>query len=127
MTASEWDWTRLGPAELRKRLRSLATWVVWLQEHYAAWVRLPPCWPRHEALRSELEFFHAWHSQLLEDGDATEGTSWHSALRSAASAWMELSDCEHDTQFTRRTSRGNVEAFQRHLADAMREGVAPRA
>ena len=114
MTTSEWDWTSLGPAELKQRWQSLATWVRWLLEHYSTWVKLPPCWPRHEALRSELEFFRAWHAQLLEDGDATEGTNWHSSLRSAATAWMDLADCEHDTQFSRRTGRGRASAAPEH-------------
>jgi hypothetical protein len=127
MTTNEWNWTRLSPAELQERWRVLAAWVGWLQDHYAPWVKLPPCWPRHEALRSELEFFRAWHTQLLEDGDAVEGTNWHSTLRSAASAWVELSDCEHDSQFTRRSGRGGSEESQRHLAEAIRARPSSRA
>lgn len=125
--ASEWDWSSLSHAELDRRWRTLASWVRWLQDNYAPWVKLPPCWPRHEALRAELEFFRAWHVQLLEDGDATEGTSWHSALRSAASAWMEVVDCEHDSQFTRRSGRGDTEQARRHLQEALRERPASRA
>jgi hypothetical protein len=124
MTTSEWDWAGLGPAELDQRWQSLAAWVRWLLEHYSTWVKLPPCWPRHEALRSELEFFRAWHVQLLEDGDATEGTNWHSALRSAAGAWMELADCDHENRFSRRTGRGDSEDARRNLEIAMREPPA---
>jgi hypothetical protein len=120
MSTTEWDWKRLSPPELQDRWRSLAAWVRWLQDNYGTWVKLPPCWPRHEALRSELEYYRAWHLQLLADGDATEGTSWHSSLRAAASAWSELADCDHDSQFTRR-SRGDSEEARRHLARAMSE------
>ncbi len=127
MTPTEWDWANLGPAELNQRWRSLAAWVRWLQDNYGNWVKLPPCWPRHEALRSELEFFRAWHAQLLEDGDATEGTNWHSSLRSAATAWMELADCDHDSQFTRRASRADSDESRRHLELAMRERPASHA
>jgi hypothetical protein len=126
MTTSEWDWSTLSQTELDRRWQTLAGWVSWLQDNYTPWVKLPPCWARHEALRAELEFFRAWHTQLLEDGDATEGTSWHSSLRSAASAWMAVADCEHDSQFTRRSGRGDTDQVRRHLQEAMRERPASR-
>jgi hypothetical protein len=126
MAASEWDWAALAQSERDQRWRRLSAWVIWLQEHYSAWVKLPPCWPLHEALRSELEFLRAWHDGLIENGDGAEGLSWHSSMRSSAAAWAELSDCKHSDQPWRRSSRGDNEEYRRHLAAAMREKPASR-
>lgn len=126
LATTEWDWARLDIGERERRWDALVAWTGWLQEHYAAWVTLPPCWPRHEALRAELEFFRSWHAQLLDDGDGSEGVSWHASLRAAATAWKDLADCEHDAQFVRRTERGGGGEFQRHLAEATRSRPSVR-
>jgi len=96
----------------------LVTWVAWLLESYEPWVRLPTCWPRHMGLRSELVFFHAWHEQIMEDGDAFEGVNWHAALRSAAAAWEQVTGCRHEEQSWKKGGRMNVEDFERHLEAA---------
>ena len=93
MADAKWDWRRLSRQEQTARWEILAKWVAWLQETYEEWVTLPDCWPRHEALRAELEFFRAWHTEILDRGTPSEGTIWHASLRSAADAWEALSSC----------------------------------
>ncbi len=121
-----WDWDRLDPVAQRKQWEELAAWVAWLQEHYEAWVKLPLCWPRHEALRSELAFLKGWQEELLDNGDAYDGVSWHSRLRDAAEAWQLVADCQHEEKPWRRSGRGDPAAARQHLEIAMR-GAASRA
>lgn len=125
MSNHEWDWSRLEPAARGERWLGLAKWVGWLVENYDPWIKLPDCWPRHESLRSELEFFRVWHREILESGSPYDGTSWHSSLRSAALAWAELSTCKHEDQPWRRAKPMSSETFQRHLATAI-EGETSR-
>jgi|SRR5579859_7158891 len=115
-----WDWDRLDPGARRRQWESLGAWVAWLQEHYEPWVKLPACWPRHEALRSELAFFQGWHEEVMREGDGYGGASWHSHLRDAAEAWQVLADCQHEEKPWRRGSRADPEAMRRHLEIAMR-------
>lgn len=117
--ASEWDWTGLGPHELELRWRRLARWTDWLQEHYGHWVKLPACWPLHEALRAELEFLRSWHHQILDDGDGSEGLSWHNSLRTAAASWMVLADCRHEETPWRAAKQRDNAVGQHHLAAAI--------
>jgi hypothetical protein len=35
---------------------------------YGEWVKLPPCWPSHEALSTELCVLRHWHRTALELG-----------------------------------------------------------
>jgi hypothetical protein len=119
MSEHRWDWSRLDPAARRQRWDSLVQWVSWLVENYDPWVKLPECWPRHEALRSELAFFQEWHREVVESGDPYDGTSWHSSLRSAAEAWTLLSTCRHEERPWRVGKATSSEAFQRHLAAAI--------
>lgn len=124
MTANDrhsWDWDQLDPIARRRHWEELASWVAWLQEHYDPWVKLPPCWPRHEALRSELAFFKGWHEDILRGGDGYDGTTWHSHLRDAAEAWKVLADCQHEEKPWRRGSRSSPEAVRQHLEVAMRD------
>lgn len=115
LAESRWDWQKLGRQERAIRWELLAAWVAWLQETYEEWVKLPDCWPRHEALRSELDFFRAWHAGLIESGTPSEGISWHSALRSAAPAWGALSSCTHEERPWVTADRFRGPTFQSHL------------
>jgi hypothetical protein len=124
MAEYKWDWQKLSRQERTARWEILVTWVTWLQESYEAWVKLPVCWPRHEALRSELEFFRAWHVSLIESGTPSEGTDWHSSLRAAAAAWEELAGCGHEERPWIDESRFRGQTFQNHLRIA-REGNLP--
>lgn len=121
-----WDWDRLDPVARRQQWGKLASWVAWLQEHYESWVKLPPCWPRHEALRSELAFFKGWHEEVMRGGDGYDGTSWHSHLRDAAEAWLAVADCQHEDKPWRRGSRADPEAVRQHLEIAVRGSASPR-
>lgn len=115
-----WDWDQLDPGARRREWEDLAAWVALLQEDYEPWVKLPACWPRHEALRSELAFFKGWHEEVIRGGDGYDGTSWHSHLRDAAEAWQVLADCQHEEKPWRRGSRADPEAVRQHLEIAMR-------
>jgi len=116
---SQWDWRRLPAAAQRARWAELAAWVEWLQDNYQSWVRLPPCWPRHEALRSELVFFKAWREDVLLAGSGYDGVNWHSQLRAAAVEWEPLVDCRHeDAPWNAVRSPEYAAAFSQHLAIA---------
>lgn len=121
MPEARWNWARLSRQERTARWEVLAAWVAWLQETYEAWVTLPECWPRHEALRSELEFFRAWHAEIMERNEPREGTDWHATLRAAAAAWTELADCTHEDRPWVEADRFRGPRFQHHLR-AAREG-----
>lgn len=121
---SKWDWQKLGRQERAVRWEMLSTWVAWLQETYEEWVKLPECWPRHEALRSELEFFRAWHADLVDSGTPSEGIDWHSSLRAATPAWATLAACTHEDRPWVSADRFRGPTFQNHLRFA-REGGRP--
>jgi hypothetical protein len=129
MTDARPDWSRLSPAERQARWTALVGWVTWLQDTYEAWVKLPECWPRHEALRRELEFFRAWHQDIEDDGtDPYDGTNWHASLRSAALAWQDLANCRHEAEPWRHADRLESELFRQHLKVAMEAtAVNPQA
>jgi hypothetical protein len=130
MAGSKWDWSKLGRQEVAVRWDLLTAWVAWLQETYEEWVKLPDCWARHEALRSELEFFRAWHAEVMDSGTPSEGTYWHSSLRNAAVAWAALSTCTHDEQPWVDDRPFQNATFQAHLLiarDAARSTPRPGA
>lgn len=121
MAETKWDWKRLSRQERTARWEILTTWVAWLQETYEPWITLPDCWPRHEALRAELEFFRAWHAQIMEQGGPSEGTDWHSSIRAAAEGWTKVATCTHDERPWVDDQRFRGSTFQQHFRIA-REG-----
>lgn len=91
-----WVWDNLPPEVHQRRWQNLVAWVQWLEEAYAPWVILPPCWPAHEGLLAELILFWCWHDWLMhEETDPVAGLRWHAELRRAADAWRQLSTCDH--------------------------------
>lgn len=91
-----WAWDDLPEQAYRERWHSLVSWVQWLEEAYAPWVVLPPCWPAHEGLRTELALFWYWHGWLMSEAtDPVAGVRWHADLRRAADAWRDLATCDH--------------------------------
>ena len=116
------NWQRLPPAARRQQWQRLADWVGWLQDNYQPWVKLPPCWPRHEALRSELNFFQQYYEEVLNGETGYEGTSWHAQLRAAAIEWEKLAGCRHDDSPWRTARPPDYDrSFEKHLAIAMDE------
>lgn len=95
-----WNWRELAEPERRIELEELAEWVADLQEAYGRWVRLPPCWPAHRALRDELAVFWYWRHRLDESPDAApeEAVRWHQSLRASAQVWAEgYGGCRHES------------------------------
>jgi hypothetical protein len=119
-----WDWSRLTAPEVDEAWRELAIWVEFLRGEYRPWVRLPDCWPLHEALRSELLLFMHWQQRIVHLGqDPEEGVRWHSELRRAAEAWACLATCVHGAR-----ERGPAAAEERRrLVLAANLGQAVRS
>jgi hypothetical protein len=128
MAETSWDWSQLPVQDRSARWMTLVKWVRWLQEIYEPWVKLPECWPRHEALRSELEFFRAWREDIMKSGTPSDGTYWHSSLRNAAAAWEQLANCTHEERPWRTDRRNQTDRFREHLQVAMASNAiaAPR-
>jgi hypothetical protein len=96
--APPWVWDGLGDEVRGAAWNGLAAWVDWLEEAYAPWVMLPPCWPVHEGLRTELTMFWYWHRWVMSAAvNPIDGIRWHNELRRSAVAWRELSTCRHET------------------------------
>ncbi|GAA0572623.1 hypothetical protein HPO96_17895 [Kribbella sandramycini] len=92
-----WVWEGLGAEERAVRWGGLAEWVEWVEEAYAPWVVLPPCWPVHEGLRVELAMFWYWHRWVVGSAvNPADGVRWHNELRRSAVAWKELATCRHE-------------------------------
>jgi hypothetical protein len=126
MAEAKWDWQRLSRQEQTARWDILTNWVAWLQETYEEWVTLPDCWPRHEALRAELEFFRAWHAEIFERDSPSEGADWHASLRSAAEAWAPVASCTHEERPWAEPQRFRGPVFQQHLRIARDGSGRPR-
>ncbi len=95
-----WNWRELSERQRREEIEELAEWVADLQEAYGRWVRVPPCWPLHRALRAELAIFWYWRERLDESPDALpeEAVRWHQSLRVSAQAWAEAyGGCRHES------------------------------
>ena len=92
-----WVWDDLTPEVRAESWRRLAEWVEWLEEAYGTWVVLPPCWPVHEGLRTELTMFWYWHRWVSTAAvNPIDGVRWHNELRRSAQAWRELATCQHE-------------------------------
>ncbi|MFG1906735.1 hypothetical protein [Kribbella sp. NPDC048928] len=92
-----WVWDGLNEEIREESWYGLAKWVDWLEEAYAPWVMLPPCWPVHEGLRTELTMFRYWHRWLMSAAvNPIDGVRWHNELRRSAVSWRELSTCRHE-------------------------------
>ncbi|WP_187369727.1 hypothetical protein [Fodinicola acaciae] len=112
-----WVWDQQDSASYPTKWKSLAEWVQWLQEAYHPWVLLPPCWPAHEGLSTELRLFWYWHRWTM-GGSASpvDAVRWHNDLRQSASAWRELAACTHEAPLPHRAAierqrRDRTEAF----------------
>jgi hypothetical protein len=95
-----WNWREMSEQERSDELEELAEWAARLQEAYGRWVRLPPCWPLHRALREELMAFWYWRQRLDEAPDAApeEAVRWHQSLRASAQVWAEsYGGCRHES------------------------------
>jgi hypothetical protein len=95
-----WNWTHLSEPVIQSELDELAAWVADLQQAYGRWVRLPPCWPCHRALREELAVFWYWRQRLdtAADAAAEEAVRWHHSLRVSAETWTEaFGGCRHQS------------------------------
>lgn len=95
-----WNWSELTEQERQEELEELAEWVADLQEAYGRWVRLPPCWPLHRALREELVVFWYWRERLDDSPDVPpeEAVRWHQSLRASAQVWAEsFGGCRHES------------------------------
>ncbi|TMC01060.1 MAG: hypothetical protein E6J41_33630 [Chloroflexi bacterium] len=115
-----WNWTQLTGAMRRAEFEALAEWVADLQQAYGRWVRLPPCWPCHRALRTELTAFWYWRQHIDTGANATpeESVRWHQSLRMSAQAWAEaFGGCRHE-------SVGEVDE-ERDVREAMLEAATP--
>lgn len=92
-----WVWDELSAEDHEATWREFSAWVGWLEQEYGTWVRLPPCWPLHEALRAELAMFWYWHGDVMTVvDDPVTGIAWHNDLRQSALAWQQLADCDHE-------------------------------
>ncbi len=92
-----WVWDDLTDEVRAESWRKLAEWVEWLEEAYATWVTLPPCWPVHEGLRTELAMFWYWHRWVSTAAvNPIDGVRWHNEMRRSAQAWRELAACQHE-------------------------------
>jgi hypothetical protein len=104
-----WVWEVLHTDEQEQSWRRHVAWVEWLQDAYEPWISLPPCWPAHEGLRTELRMFWYWHRWVMTSAmDPRDGVRWHDALRAAARAWSDLAGCSHQSPL-------------RHVGDLRRE------
>lgn len=95
-----WNWSKLTEDDRRVEFRDLADWVADLQVTFGRWVRLPPCWPSHRALRDELAAYWYWRQRLdrTPGVGAEENVRWYQHLRSAAHVWAEaFGGCRHET------------------------------
>jgi hypothetical protein len=95
-----WNWSEMPGPRRRAELDDLAEWVADLQQAYGRWVRLPPCWPCHRALREELTVFWYWRQRLDDapEAGAEEAVRWHQSLRTSAQAWAEIyGGCRHES------------------------------
>jgi hypothetical protein len=95
-----WNWREMSVQQRASELDELSNWVAELQESYGRWVRLPPCWPAHHALRDELAAFWYWRQRLDGSDSAApeEAVRWHQSLRSSAQAWAEVyGGCNHES------------------------------
>lgn len=114
-TGYPWNWEGLSRGQLEANWRDLAEWVDWLQETYSELVKLPPCWPRHVPLRTELALFRYWHALAFEGTPhPAEALRWQRELRQAAETWRQLSDCRHEPPLR----------YESRLAEQRREQVA---
>lgn len=96
MERAAWVWEHLPEAGRQELWRGLAGWVEWLEQAYAPWVVLPPCWAAHEGLSTELAMLWCWHDRLrTRESDPADGVRWHAELRHAAGAWQAVAMCEH--------------------------------
>ncbi|MET7281898.1 hypothetical protein ABZS29_26940 [Kribbella sp. NPDC005582] len=97
MPKPPWVWDEKEPHEREGNWDKLAAWVAWLEEAYAPWVLLPPCWPVHEGLRTELTMYWYWHKWVMSTAvNPIDGVRWHNEIRRSASAWRELATCRHE-------------------------------
>ncbi|ADJ50408.1 hypothetical protein AMES_8582 [Amycolatopsis mediterranei S699] len=96
-TPPPWIWDALEDDVRARSWQELADWVDWLGEAYSPWVHLPPCWPAHEGLKTELSMFWYWHRWLSTAAvNPIDGVRWHNELRRSAQAWRELATCQHE-------------------------------
>jgi hypothetical protein len=128
-----WNWRQLSDQERQVELEDMATWVADLQQAYGRWVRLPPCWPRHRALREELAVFWYWRQRLDEAAGVPpeEAVRWHQSLRTSAQAWAEAyGGCRHESvgevDEERDVREDNLAATRPHLERTIEAGP-PRA
>lgn len=140
MTEPEWDteepvdpplwvWDDLPDDVYVGLWREFAAWVAWLEDTYGAWVTLPPCWPLHEALRTELTMFWYWHGEIMStEQNPVAGISWHNDLRNSAVAWRELAGCDHEEpiryhrQLAEDRRRRHSEFLERAIGEARVSG-----
>ena len=124
MTSPQFDWKALSPMKREELLHALAAWVDWLQQTYETWVKLPPCWPEHEALRAELMFFKVMHEEAMHSQGGYEGVNWHAMMRNAAQQWEQLASCKHEVRAWR-TGRGADydQRLKQHLKQAIEASV----
>jgi len=107
-----WVWDGLPDDQYVVLWREFAAWVAWLEDAYGTWVKLPPCWPLHEALRTELSMFWYWHNEIMTtEQNPVTGIAWHNDLRNSALAWQELAGCAHEEPIR----------YHHELADARRQ------
>lgn len=92
-----WVWTDLALDRDAETWDRFVAWVDWLEDAYAPWVLLPPCWPDHEGLQTELRMYWYWHRWVQRKAvNPIDGVRWHQELRRSATAWQELANCRHD-------------------------------
>jgi len=128
-----WNWRELSDQERQVELEDLAEWVADLQQGYGRWIRLPPCWPRHRALREELAIFWYWRQRLDEAADVPpeEAVRWHQSLRTSAQAWAEaFGGCHHESvgevdekRDVRETNLGATRAYLEVTIEENRRGA----
>ena len=95
-----WNWAALTEEERIAELDDLAEWAAELQQGYGRWVRLPACWPCHQALLEELKVFWYWRLRLDQNPESTpeDAVRWHHNLRAAADAWAwAFAGCQHQS------------------------------
>lgn len=120
-----WVWSDLSPEDYEQTWREFSSWVGWLEQEYASWVRLPPCWPLHEALRVELAMFWYWHGDVMTTvDDPVTGIAWHNDLRQSAQAWQQLADCDHEEpiRYHRQLAEQRRARHQQFLGQAIARG-----
>ncbi|GAA1603376.1 hypothetical protein GCM10009789_66720 [Kribbella sancticallisti] len=124
-----WVWDELTEEVREQSWQRLAEWVGWLEDAYSPWVMLPPCWPVHEGLRTELTMFWYWHRWLTTAAvNPIDGVRWHNDLRRSALAWRELANCRHEPPVAHHSQilAARRSKHQEYLSEAQRAGVLRR-